>query len=118
VRTYKVSRDPQFVARVNEGVGLYLNPPDLAVVLSLHEKTSIQALQRTQLPMPLRSGRLEHAAFSTGTPSVRGSTCATLAMVDAALRPVARERLLSHEAAASWNRGLEAAHLFSYSSSP
>src|SRR5438874_5697167 len=57
VRTYKVSRDPDFVAKVHDVVGLYLNPPEHAVVLSVDEKTSIQALQRTQLPLPLRSGR-------------------------------------------------------------
>jgi transposase len=56
-RTYKVSRDPEFVAKVRDVVGLYLNPPTNAVVLSLDEKTSIQALERTQLPLPLRSGR-------------------------------------------------------------
>lgn len=57
VRTYKVSRDPEFVAKVKDVVGLYLNPPEHAVVLSVDEKTSIQALQRTQLPLPLRQGR-------------------------------------------------------------
>jgi transposase len=57
VRTYKVSRDPMFVAKVRDVVGLYLNPPEHAVVLSVDEKTSIQALQRSQLPLPLRSGR-------------------------------------------------------------
>lgn len=57
VRTYKVSRDPAFVAKVNDIVGLYLNPPEHAVVLSMDEKTSIQALERTQRPLPLRSGR-------------------------------------------------------------
>jgi transposase len=57
VRTYKVSRDPAFTAKVNDVVGLYLNPPEHAIVLSIDEKTSIQALQRTQLPLPLRSGR-------------------------------------------------------------
>ena len=57
VRTYKVSRDPNFVAKVNDVVGLYLDPPEHAVVLSVDEKTSIQALERTQLPLPLRSGR-------------------------------------------------------------
>jgi len=57
VRTYKVSRDPQFIAKVKDVVGLYLNPPEHAVVLSVDEKTSIQALQRTQMPLPLRSGR-------------------------------------------------------------
>src|SRR6202162_4061714 len=57
VRTYKVSRDPEFAAKVTDVVGLYLNPPEHAVVLSVDEKTSIQALERTQSPLPLRSGR-------------------------------------------------------------
>jgi transposase len=57
VRTYKVSRDPEFAAKVNDIVGLYLNPPKRAVVLSVDEKTSIQALERTQRPLPMRSGR-------------------------------------------------------------
>ena len=57
VRTYKVSRDPQFAAKVKDVVGLYLNPPEHAIVLSVDEKTSIQALERTQPPLPLRSGR-------------------------------------------------------------
>jgi transposase len=56
-RTYKVSRDPAFVAKVRDVVGLYLHPPEHAVVLSVDEKTSIQALERTQRPLPLRSGR-------------------------------------------------------------
>jgi transposase len=56
-RTYKVSRDPEFVPKVKDVVGLYLNPPEHAVVLSVDEKTSIQALERSQLPLPLRSGR-------------------------------------------------------------
>ena len=56
-RTYKVSRDPAFVAKVHDVVGLYLNPPEHAVVLSVDEKTSVQALERTQRPLPLRSGR-------------------------------------------------------------
>jgi transposase len=56
-RTYKVSRDPEFVSKVRDVVGLYLNPPEHAVVLSVDEKTSIQALERSQLPLPLRSGR-------------------------------------------------------------
>lgn len=57
VRTYKVSRDPEFVEKVTDVIGLYLNPPQHAVVLSVDEKTSIQALERTQPPLPLRSGR-------------------------------------------------------------
>lgn len=56
-RTYKVSRDPAFAAKVTDVVGLYLNPPEHAIVLSMDEKTSIQALERTQRPLPLRAGR-------------------------------------------------------------
>jgi transposase len=57
VRTYKVSRDPAFAAKVRDVVGVYLDPPEHAVVLSVDEKTSIQALERTQRPLPLRTGR-------------------------------------------------------------
>ena len=57
VRTYKVSRDPAFAAKVTDVVGLYLRPPEHAIVLSVDEKTSIQALERTQPPLPLRTGR-------------------------------------------------------------
>ena len=56
-RTYKVSRDPAFAAKVTDVVGLYLHPPEHAIVLSVDEKTSIQALERTQPPLPLRAGR-------------------------------------------------------------
>ena len=56
-RTYKVSRDPAFAAKVTDVVGLYLHPPEHAIVLSVDEKTSIQALERTQPPLPLRTGR-------------------------------------------------------------
>jgi transposase len=57
VRTYKVSRDPDFAAKVKDVVGLYLSPPEHAIVLSVDEKTQIQALERTQLPLPMRVGR-------------------------------------------------------------
>jgi len=56
-RTYKVSRDPAFAAKVTDVVGLYLHPPEHALVLCVDEKTSIQALERTQPPLPLRTGR-------------------------------------------------------------
>lgn len=56
-RTYKVSHDPAFTAKVTDIVGLYLNPPANAIVLSVDDKTQIQALERTQLPLPLRQGR-------------------------------------------------------------
>ena len=57
VRTYKVSRDPEFAAKVTDVVGLYLNPPQNAIVLSVDEKTQIHALERTHRPLPLREGR-------------------------------------------------------------
>lgn len=56
-RTFKVSRDPNFVAKVEDVVGLYLNPPDRALVLSIDEKSQIQALDRTQPGLPIKKGR-------------------------------------------------------------
>ena len=56
VRTFKLSRDPEFVEKLRDVVGLYLNPPDKALVLSVDEKSQIQALDRTQPALPMRSG--------------------------------------------------------------
>jgi len=53
---FKASADPQFVEKVRDVVGLYLNPPDKALVLSVDEKSQIQALDRTQPMLPLRPG--------------------------------------------------------------
>ena len=57
--TFKLSRDPLFVEKVRDIVGLYLNPPDKAVVLCADEKAQIQALNRTQPLLPLRPGQPE-----------------------------------------------------------
>jgi transposase len=57
VRTFKRSRDPLFVEKLSDVVGLYINPPDNAAVLCLDEKTMIQALDRTQPGLPLRPGK-------------------------------------------------------------
>ena len=57
--TFKLSEDPQFVDKVRDVVGLYLNPPDKAVVLCVDEKTGIQALDRTQPILPMRPGQVE-----------------------------------------------------------
>ncbi|MCA1569654.1 MAG: IS630 family transposase [Chloroflexi bacterium] len=59
VETFKFSTDPQLEAKVRDVVGLYLNPPERAIVLSLDEKTQIQALDRTQPMLPLRPGGVE-----------------------------------------------------------
>ncbi|MPZ77265.1 MAG: IS630 family transposase [Deltaproteobacteria bacterium] len=57
-KTFKVSRDKRFVEKVIDVVGLYLNPPEHALVLCADEKTSVQALDRTQPGLPLVKGRL------------------------------------------------------------
>ena len=57
VTTFKLSTDPAFVDKLTDVVGLYLNPPDKAVVLGLDEKSQIQALDRTQPGLPMKPGR-------------------------------------------------------------
>src|SRR4029079_14143074 len=56
-RTFKVSRDPNFVDKVEDVTGLYFNPPAKALVLSVDEKSQIQALDRTQAGLPSKKGR-------------------------------------------------------------
>jgi transposase len=56
-RTFKLSNDPRFVEKVTDVVGLYLNPPEHALVLSCDEKSQIQALDRTQPGLPIKKGR-------------------------------------------------------------
>lgn len=86
LKTFKISKDPQFAEKVIDIVGLYLDPPDNAVVLSVDEKTQIQALDRTQPLLPLRPGQIErrthdykrhgtaslYAAFDIATGNVIG----------------------------------------------
>ncbi len=57
VSTFKVSNDPRFAEKVAEVIGLYLNPPDKALVLSVDEKSQVQALDRTQPGLPMKKGR-------------------------------------------------------------
>jgi len=57
VKTFKVSNDPQFAEKLEDVVGLYLSPPEHALVLSCDEKTQIQALDRTQKGLPIHPGR-------------------------------------------------------------
>ena len=59
VETFKLSADPLFVEKVRDIVGLYLDPPDRAVVLCVDEKSQIQALDRTQPLLPMRPGQAE-----------------------------------------------------------
>lgn len=57
--TFKLSKDPLLIEKVRDIVGLYLNPPDRALVLSVDEKSQIQALDRTQPLLPMRPGQVE-----------------------------------------------------------
>ena len=59
IKTFKVSNDPRFVEKLIDVVGLYLNPPDHALVFCADEKSQIQALDRTQKSLPLFPGRLK-----------------------------------------------------------
>ena len=85
VSTFKVSRDPQFVQKLTDVVGLYLNPPDKALVLCVDEKSQIQALARTQPGLPLKPGRcgtMTHDYKRHGTTTL----FAALSTLDATLR--------------------------------
>jgi transposase len=69
-KTFKLSRDPKFVEKLTDVVGVYLNPPDNAIVLCIDEKSQIQALDRTQPGLPLKKGRcgtMTHDYKRTGT---------------------------------------------------
>jgi transposase len=73
VETFKLSADPQFVEKVRDIVGLYLNPPDHALVLCLDEKSQVQALDRTRPLLPMRPGipaRRTHDYIRHGTTSL------------------------------------------------
>jgi transposase len=68
--SFKISRDPEFAAKLEDVVGLYLNPPEHALVLSVDEKSQIQALDRTQPGLPMKKGRgqpLTHDYKRNGT---------------------------------------------------
>jgi hypothetical protein len=68
-KTFKLSNDPNFAEKLRDVVGLYLNPPEHAIVLSVDEKSQIQALDRTQKSLPLYPGRC-----GTMTHDYKGST--------------------------------------------
>jgi len=80
-RTFKVSNDPRFVEKLTDVVGLYLDPPEHALVLSCDEKSQIQALDRTQKGLPLKKGRcgtMTHDYKRNGTTTL----FAALSMLD------------------------------------
>src|SRR6476646_5401396 len=77
VDTFKVSNDPRFTEKLIDVVGLYLNPPEQAIVLCMDEKSSIQALDRTQASLPMTPGR---AATMTHDYKRNGTTTLFAAM--------------------------------------
>ncbi|MCP5091669.1 MAG: IS630 family transposase [Gammaproteobacteria bacterium] len=78
--TFSLSKDPNFAAKIRDVVGLYMNPPDHAVVLCVDEKSQIQALERGQLVLPMTIGECERA-----TPTyMRHGTTSLFAALDLA----------------------------------
>ena len=57
MRTFKLSNDKQFVEKLRDVIGLYLNPPEHALVFCVDEKSQIQALDRSQPGLPMKKGR-------------------------------------------------------------
>lgn len=90
--TFKLSADPQFVEKVRDIVGLYLNPPDKALVLCVDEKSQIQALDRTQPLLPLRPGQVERRTHDY----VRHGTTTLFAALDTATGRVMGECRARH----------------------
>ncbi len=81
IRTFKISRDKQFVQKLYDVVGLYLNPPDKSLVLCIDGKNQVQALDRTQPGLPLKKGRcgtMTHDYKRNGTTTL----FAALSMLD------------------------------------
>jgi putative transposase len=80
-KSFKLSTDPFFVEKVRDVVGLYLNPPDQALVLCVDEKSQVQALERTQPVLPMGLGYVEGVTTTTfdtaPPPCSRRSTCST-----------------------------------------
>ena len=81
LKTFKLSRDKQFVEKLTDVVGLYLNPPDKSLVFCVDEKSQIQALDRTQPGLPMKKGRcgtMTHDYKRNGTTTL----FAALSMLD------------------------------------
>ena len=92
--TFKLSPDPLFVEKVRDIVGLYVNPPEAALVLCVDEKTQVQALDRTAPILPLRPGLPERATHDY----VRGGTTNLYAALDMASGKVIADMTERHRA--------------------
>src|SRR3984885_15645147 len=78
--TFKLSTDPYFVEKVRDVVGLYMSPPENAIVLSVDEKSQVQALDRTQPVLPMTPGQVERGTHDY----VRNGTTSLFAALDVA----------------------------------
>lgn len=92
VETFRLSNDPLFIEKVRDIVGLYMNPPDHAVVLCVDEKSQIQALERTQPLLPMRPGFPERRTHDY----VRHGTTTLFAALDVATGRVLGECYRRH----------------------
>ena len=90
--TFKFSEDPYFIEKVRDVVGLYLSPPERAIVLSVDEKSQVQALDRTQPLLPLRPGQAERRTHDY----VRHGTTSLFAALDTATGAVIGKCLRRH----------------------
>ncbi|MFO0981088.1 MAG: IS630 family transposase [Planctomycetota bacterium] len=90
VRTFKLSNDPDFEEKLKDVVGLYLNPPQNALVISVDEKTQVQALDRTQPSLPLvkgRCGTMTHDYKRNGTTTLFAALIIAIGQVIATCMP-------------------------------
>ena len=94
IEDFKLSTDPQFVDKVRDIVGLYLNPPDAAVVLSVDEKTQVQALDRTAPVLPMLPGTPARQTYTY----VRNGTSDLYAALDVASGKVITQMTDQHRA--------------------
>jgi transposase len=95
IETFKFSTDPQLEAKIRDVVGLYLDPPERAIVLSVDEKTQIQALDRTAPMLPLRGGSVERRTHDY----VRNGTTSLFAALEVATGTVTQEARSRHTGA-------------------
>jgi transposase len=91
-KTFKLSKDPLFIDKVRDIVGLYLNPPERAIVLCIDEKAQVQALERTQPLLPMRPGQAERRTHDY----VRHGTTSLFAALDVATGQVHGDCLRRH----------------------
>jgi transposase len=92
--TFKLSTDPQFVEKVRDIVGLYMAPPERAMVLCVDEKSQIQALDRTQPLLPMRPGQVERRTHDYA----RHGTLSLFAALDAATGKIVGKCFARHRA--------------------